>query len=132
MSAILEHFTRKGVRTISKWIPPSVVDHLTSDSLKYFNRTFLLAPESFPSSCVDCVHTIRQVITHDIFLFNYCQLIKRALCILLNSPIRKFSASNVLTFGFQKSSTDGEVQNLFPNHLHNFFLTEAWHELHKL
>ena len=44
MSAILAHYSRNGVKILSKFIPE--LEQLSSDSLKYFDRTYLIASDS--------------------------------------------------------------------------------------
>lgn len=44
MSAILEHYSRDGVKTLSNWIP-NIRDRLSSKSAQYFDKTFILAPK---------------------------------------------------------------------------------------
>ena len=63
MSAILGHYTRTGVKVLSKLIP-SISGHLSSESIKYFDRTFILASDNINfESKIDpqCSLTIRQV-----------------------------------------------------------------------
>lgn len=63
MSAILGHYTRSGVKVLSKLIP-SISEHLSSESRRYFDRTFILVSDNLNfESKIDpqCSLTIRQV-----------------------------------------------------------------------
>lgn len=63
MSAILGHYTRTGVKILSKLFP-SISEHLNSESLKYFDRTYILVSDNVKfETKIDpnCSLTIRQV-----------------------------------------------------------------------
>lgn len=45
MSAILGHYTRTGVKILSKLFP-TISEHFSSESQKYFNRTFILVSDN--------------------------------------------------------------------------------------
>lgn len=64
MSAILGHYSRHGVKILSKWIT-GVPGRLSNASLKYFDKTFILAPRHIKIELIDsseaCSLTIRQV-----------------------------------------------------------------------
>ena len=63
MSTILEYYTRAGVKPLSHFFP-AFLERISSDSRKYFDRTFILAPNNFKFEAVNEYNlTIRQVKT---------------------------------------------------------------------
>ena len=79
MSTILGHYTRIGVKVLSKLIPSVSEKQLSSESLKYFERTFILSANSLnfeSNENVQCSLSIRQV--------RKLQYHKRSLCLLFS------------------------------------------------
>jgi hypothetical protein len=64
MSAILGHYTRTGVKILSKLFP-EISEQLSAESYKYFDSTFILASDNINFGIKKephCSLTIRQVI----------------------------------------------------------------------